>query len=136
MAVQLAHIAGADRVIGVDPIEARRVVATALGTDAVLDPLADGGDAGMAIRRISGAARSEGELPDGARVLGGYREVPTQFGQRGVDVAIEASGSIPAVSGSATSSTSTASNSSPPAWRACPYATPPHGRWSGWWRWP
>jgi threonine dehydrogenase-like Zn-dependent dehydrogenase len=30
-------------------------------------------------------------------VLGGYWEVPTQFGQRGVDVAIEASGSIPAL---------------------------------------
>ena len=97
MAVQLARIAGADRVVGVDPIEARRAVATALGADAVLDPLADGGDAGMAIRRISGAARSEGEPPDGARVLGGYWEVPTQFGQRGVDVAIEASGSIPAL---------------------------------------
>jgi threonine dehydrogenase-like Zn-dependent dehydrogenase len=97
MAVQLARIAGADRVVGVDPIEARRDVATALGADAVLDPLADGGDAGMAIRRISGAARSEGEPPDGARVLGGYWEVPTQFGQRGVDVAIEASGSIPAL---------------------------------------
>jgi hypothetical protein len=63
----------------------------------VLDPLADGGDAGMAIRRISGAARLEVEPPDGARVLGGYWEVPTQFGQRGVDVAIEASGSIPAL---------------------------------------
>ncbi len=97
MAVQMARIAGADRVIGVDPIEARRDVAMALGADTALDPLADGGDAGMAIRRISGAARSEVEPPDGARVLGGYWEVPTQFGQRGVDVAIEASGSIPAL---------------------------------------
>src|SRR5688500_13294303 len=97
MAVQMASIAGADRVIGVDPIEARRDVATALGTDAVLDPLADGGDAGMAIRRISGAGRPEVEPSDGARVLGGYWEVPTQFGQRGVDVAIEASGSSPAL---------------------------------------
>ena len=97
MAVQMARIAGADRVIGVDPIEARRDVARALGADTALDPLADGGDAGMAIRRISGAARSEVEPPDGARVLGGYWEVPTQFGQRGVDVAIEASGSIPAL---------------------------------------
>src|ERR671913_2039066 len=97
MAVQMARIAGADRVIGVDPIEARRDVAKALGADAVLDPLADGGDAGMAIRRISGATRSDVAPPDGERVLGGYREVPTQFGQRGVDVAIEASGSIPAL---------------------------------------
>src|SRR5918997_2918828 len=97
MGVQLARIAGADRVIGVDPIEARRAVATALGADAVLDPLADGGDAGMAIRRISGAARPKVEPPDGARVRGGYWEVPTQLGQRGVDGAIEASGSIPAL---------------------------------------
>src|SRR5829696_6362858 len=97
MAVQLARLAGADRVIGVDPIEARRSVAKALGADVVLDPLADAGDAGMAIKRMSGAPRSEVELPDGARVLGGYWEVPTQFGQRGVDVAIEASGSVPAL---------------------------------------
>ncbi len=97
MAVQMARLAGADRVIGVDPIEARRGVANALGADTMLDPLADGGDAGMAIRRISGAALSEVEPPDGARVLGGYWEVPTQFGQRGVDVAIEASGSVAAL---------------------------------------
>jgi threonine dehydrogenase-like Zn-dependent dehydrogenase len=97
MAAQLVRIGGADRVIGVDPIEARRDVAKALGADTVLDPLDDDGDAGMAIRRISGAARSEVQPPDDARVLGGYWEVPTQFGQRGVDVAIEASGSIPAL---------------------------------------
>src|SRR5215211_318298 len=97
MALQLARLAGADRVIGVDPIEARRSVAKALGADVVLDPLADAGDAGMAIKRMSGAPRSEVELPDGARVLGGYWEEPTQFGQRGVDVAIEASGSVPAL---------------------------------------
>ena len=97
MAVQMTRIAGADHVIGVDPIETRRSVAKTLGTDTVLDPLADGGDAGMAIKRISGAPRPEVEPPDGARVLGGYWEVPTQFGQRGVDVAIEASGSISAL---------------------------------------
>jgi len=97
MAVQLARIGGADRVIGVDPIEVRRSVAEALGAEKVLDPLADGGDAGMAIKRISGAPHPEVEPPDGARVLGGYWEAPTQFGQRGVDVAIEASGSIAAL---------------------------------------
>ena len=97
MAVQLARIGGADRVIGVDPIEGRRSVAEALGAEKVLDPLADGGDAGMAIKRISGAPHPEVEPPDGARVLGGYWEAPTQFGQRGVDVAIEASGSIAAL---------------------------------------
>jgi threonine dehydrogenase-like Zn-dependent dehydrogenase len=97
MAVQMARIAGADRVIGVDPIQTRREVAKNLGADMALDPLADDGDAGMAIRRMSDAARSEVEPPNGTRVLGGYWEVPTQFGQRGVDVTIEASGSIPAL---------------------------------------
>ena len=159
MAVQMARIAGADRVVGVDPIEARRSVAKALGADTALDPLADGGDAGMDIRRISGAGRSEVEPPDGTRVLGGYREVPTQFGQRGVDVAIEASGASGAaachprheVRGTICMISYYGGDAaglrlgdefhvnrqqrSPPAWRACPYATPPHGRWSGWWRW-
>lgn len=97
MAVQLARMAGADKVIAVDPIEARRDAAIALGADAVIDPRADGGDAGMAIRRISGAARSNVEPPTGTRVLGGYWEVPTQFGQRGVDVAIEVAGSSQAL---------------------------------------
>lgn len=97
MAVQMARIAGADKVIALDPIEARREVAMALGADIALDPLADDGDAGMEIRRISGSTKSGVEPPAGARVLGGYWEVPTQFGQRGVDVAVEASGSIRAL---------------------------------------
>jgi threonine dehydrogenase-like Zn-dependent dehydrogenase len=95
MAVQMARIAGAEKVIAVDPIEARRDVAMALGADVALDPLADGGDAGMAIRRISGSAPSAVEPP--ARVTGGYWEVPTQFGQRGVDVAVEVAGSAQAL---------------------------------------
>ena len=97
MAVQLARLAGADKVIAVDPIEARREVATALGADVALDPLADDGDVGMAIRRIAGSARPDVEPPAGERVLGGYREVPTQYGQRGVDVAIEVSGNTRAL---------------------------------------
>src|SRR5215210_5244292 len=66
MAVQMSRIAGADRLTGVDPSEARRNVAEALGADTALDPLAYGGDAGMAIRRISGAGRPEVEPSDGA----------------------------------------------------------------------
>ncbi|MDQ3766994.1 MAG: zinc-binding alcohol dehydrogenase [Actinomycetota bacterium] len=95
MAVQMARIAGAEKVIAVDPIEPRRSVAVALGADVALDPLADGGDAGMAIRRISGFAPSAVEPP--TRVTGGYWEIPTQFGQRGVDVAVEAAGSAQAL---------------------------------------
>jgi threonine dehydrogenase-like Zn-dependent dehydrogenase len=97
MAVQLARLAGAAQVIGVDPIEQRRKVATDLGADSVIDPSDDDGDAGLAIRRLSGGRG----LPDvgdtsgasAARILGGYRERETQHGQRGVDVAIEVSGS-------------------------------------------
>lgn len=95
MAVQLARIAGADRVIALDPIEARREVAMALGADVALDPLA--GDAGMAIREISGSAGPDVEAPAPERILGGYREVPTQYGQRGVDVAVEVSGNTQAL---------------------------------------
>jgi threonine dehydrogenase-like Zn-dependent dehydrogenase len=95
MAVQMARIAGADKVIAVDPIEARRKVAVALGADVALDPLTNDGDTGMEIRRISGSAPSAIKAP--RRVLGGYREVPTQYGQRGVDVAVEASGSVRAL---------------------------------------
>lgn len=97
MAVQLARLAGADKVMAVDPIEMRREVAMALGADVVLDPLAEDGDAGMAIRRISGSARPGVEPPPGQRVLGGYWEVPTQYGQRGVDVAVEVSGNTRAL---------------------------------------
>lgn len=93
IAVQLARLAGADQVIAVDPIEPRRALATALGADAVIDPTADGRDPGMAIRKISGP-ESDGQQadPGGERVTGGYREAPTQVGQRGVDVGVEASG--------------------------------------------
>ena len=97
MAVQMARLAGADKVIGVDLIEARRKVAEALGADVALDPRENDGDSGMSIRRISGATLGEVKRPEGKRVLGGYWEVPTQFGQRGVDVAIEASGSVRAL---------------------------------------
>ena len=65
MAVQMARIAGADQVIGVDPIEARRGVAKALGADVALDPLADDSDAGMAIRRISGRLDLKRQPPEG-----------------------------------------------------------------------
>jgi threonine dehydrogenase-like Zn-dependent dehydrogenase len=50
MAIQLARLAGADKVIAVDPIAHRREVARALGADAALDPVAEG-DVGLAIRR-------------------------------------------------------------------------------------
>ncbi len=98
MAVQLARIAGTDKVIAVDPIEVRRKVAAAFGADVVLNPLAEGGDAGLAIRRISGPGNPvAAPLPEAERVLGGYWEVPTQWGHRGVDVAVEASGSVTAL---------------------------------------
>src|SRR3712207_7408766 len=53
-----------------------------------------GGDAGLAIRRLTGGDdRPASERPPGVRVIGGYREAPTQTGQFGVDLAVEVSGS-------------------------------------------
>lgn len=94
MAVQLARLAGADRVIAVDPIAKRRELAERLGAETTVDPRADGGDAGLAIRRLTGPTTPAAPEPPPTRVLGGYLEAPSQTGQRGVDVAVETSGSI------------------------------------------
>lgn len=93
-AVQLAHQAGADAVIAVDPIADRREVALALGADIALDPVAEG-DVGLAIRRQTGwrGAENTPPSPEPSRVRGGYWERVTQTGQLGVDVAVEVSGS-------------------------------------------
>ncbi|MBI2939633.1 MAG: zinc-binding alcohol dehydrogenase [Chloroflexi bacterium] len=69
MAIQLARLAGASLVVAVDPIPTRRAVAQATGADLVLDPRAV--DAGLEIKRAMGGA--------------------------GVDVAIESSGTAPAL---------------------------------------
>ncbi len=96
MGVQMARIAGADRVIAVDPIAPRRELALRLGADVVLDPAADGADVGLAIRRQTGGFSSV-ETLQRTRLLGGYWEAPSQTGQLGVDVAVESSGSIQAL---------------------------------------
>jgi threonine dehydrogenase-like Zn-dependent dehydrogenase len=99
-AVQLARLAGADCVIAVDPIPARRELALTFGADAAIDPREGDADAGLAIRRLTAPAGWDAasvESPPGARVIGGYSERPTQSGVLGVDVAIEASGSIQAL---------------------------------------
>ena len=91
MAVQLARLAGADQVIAVDPIKARRDLALALGADVALDPLA--GDVGHAIRELTvPPSRPREPAAPFPHVVGGYTERPTQWGQRGVDVAVEVSG--------------------------------------------
>ena len=98
MAVQLARLAAADWVAAVDPIAARREVALALGADVALDPLVDGADAGLAIRRLTGdPAAAEIEPATGERIVGGYRERPSQFGELGVDVAVEVAGTAQAL---------------------------------------
>ncbi|HEV2527397.1 MAG TPA: zinc-binding alcohol dehydrogenase [Thermomicrobiales bacterium] len=91
MTIQLAKLAGASRVIALDPIAPRRDVAQALGADVVLDPTAGDGDAGMAVRQL--------DLPDSlvdsaprTRLIGGYSEQISQYNNLGVDVAIETSG--------------------------------------------
>ena len=99
-AVQLARLAGASRVIAVDLIPARRELALALGADTALDPRDDDGDTGLAIRRLTTPGDWDAAAIDpsrGERLLGGYREKPTQLANLGVDVAIEASGSVQAL---------------------------------------
>ncbi|MGB3306217.1 MAG: zinc-binding alcohol dehydrogenase [Thermomicrobiales bacterium] len=97
IALQLARLAGAAQVIAVDPLENRRELALALGADIALDPTADGGDAGLAIRELTGSPTPEGGQASGKRLLGGYVERDTQSSQLGVDVALETSGSIAAL---------------------------------------
>jgi threonine dehydrogenase-like Zn-dependent dehydrogenase len=99
-AVQLARLAGADKVIAVDPIPARRKLALAFGADAAIDPREGDGDAGLAIRRWTmpdGMDPDTLEPPLGQRLIGGYYERPTQISDLGVDVAVEASGNIQAL---------------------------------------
>jgi threonine dehydrogenase-like Zn-dependent dehydrogenase len=94
--LQLAKLAGAHRVIAVDPLANRRELALALGADDAIDPTAGDGDAGLAVRRLTGE-------PDPSitrtrtSLIGGYTEVDTQTGQLGVDVALETSGSTQAL---------------------------------------
>jgi threonine dehydrogenase-like Zn-dependent dehydrogenase len=66
LTVQLARQAGAARVIGVDLVESRRELALELGADAAVDPRESPGGVGAVIKRAGG---------------------------RGVDVAVETSGS-------------------------------------------
>jgi 2-desacetyl-2-hydroxyethyl bacteriochlorophyllide A dehydrogenase len=70
--VQLARMAGAARVTGIDLVAARRELAQGLGADAVLDPREAVDGVGAAIKRA---------------------------GRRGVDVAVETSGSSNALQG-------------------------------------
>jgi len=90
MAVQLARLAGAETVMAVEPLANRRAVAKRLGADLLIDPAAEG-DAGLAIRRLTPPL--DLPVPPPERVVGGYVAAPTQDGQRGVDVAVETSGS-------------------------------------------
>jgi threonine dehydrogenase-like Zn-dependent dehydrogenase len=98
MAVQLARLSGASWVVAVDPIASRRDLATAFGADAVLDTSEFEGDTGRAIRDITRErdAADPGDAPR-TRLVGGYWEQDSQTTQLGVDVAIEASGSIRAL---------------------------------------
>src|SRR5215218_5640251 len=95
-AVQLAKAAGADWVVAIDPLENRRTLAVQFGADATIDPLAGDGDAGMEIRRLTGPTPDP--MPRAqTRITGGYLERRTQTGNLGVDVAVETSGSVPAL---------------------------------------
>ncbi|MGI8483491.1 MAG: zinc-dependent alcohol dehydrogenase [Thermomicrobiales bacterium] len=97
IAAQLARLAGAAQVIVVDPIAARRDLALRHGADIAIDPTADEGDAGLAIRKLTGQQSNPDQPQSPTRILGGYLERPTQTSQLGVDVALETSGSIAAL---------------------------------------
>jgi threonine dehydrogenase-like Zn-dependent dehydrogenase len=96
MAVQLARLAGAARVIAVDPLANRRELALSYGADLALDPRDGDGDVGLAIRRLTDRGHGEPE-PAPRRIAGGYHERPSQASQLGVDVAVETSGSTRAL---------------------------------------
>ncbi len=97
MTVQLARLAGAARVIAIDPLANRRSLAKTFGADDAINPAVGDGDVGMAIRRLTGDLPDAPEPRAQTRLIGGYWDRPTQTGQLGVDVAIETSGSVPAL---------------------------------------
>jgi threonine dehydrogenase-like Zn-dependent dehydrogenase len=97
IALQLAKLAGADRVIAVDPLANRRDLALRLGADDVLDPNDVDGDTGLAVRRMTGSVPDPVTERSSTRLIGGYTERDTQMNQLGVDVALETSGSTPAL---------------------------------------
>ena len=96
-AVQLARISGAATVIAVDPIAARRELAMTFGADHVIDPGTVSEDVGLAVRRLAGPIQQPAASGENRRLVGGYRDRPTQTGSGGVDIAIEASGSTNAL---------------------------------------
>jgi threonine dehydrogenase-like Zn-dependent dehydrogenase len=94
MALQLARLSGADQVIGVDFIEARRELAMRYGADHAISPVPDGG---LRVRELTKEradpnATAAAVAPPQA-VVGGYRDAWSQWGNLGVDVAVEVSGS-------------------------------------------
>jgi threonine dehydrogenase-like Zn-dependent dehydrogenase len=95
IAVQLAKIAGAAWVVAIDPLTNRQELAGCFGADVLLDPFT--GDVGMTIRRLTGQEPDPNGTRPQTRITGGYLERPTQTSDLGVDVAIETSGSIPAL---------------------------------------
>jgi threonine dehydrogenase-like Zn-dependent dehydrogenase len=97
VAVQLAHLAGAEIVVAIDPLANRRTLAREFGADIVVDSQAGDGDSSLTIRRLTGRQpHLMHERPE-RRLMGGFLDRPTQLHQLGDDVAIETSGSIAAL---------------------------------------
>ncbi|CAN5624782.1 zinc-binding alcohol dehydrogenase [soil metagenome] len=97
IAVQIARLAGAETVIAVEPLPNRREVARSFGADILLDPRANEGDTGLAIRQLMGSRPATGYERPERRLIGGYLDRSTQLYHLGVDVAVETSGSIAAL---------------------------------------
>src|ERR671912_479530 len=68
----------------------------AVGTVVEVGPEVTRFDVGMEIRRLTGPTPDPTPRAQ-TRITGGYLERPTQTGQLGVDVAVETSGSVPAL---------------------------------------
>jgi threonine dehydrogenase-like Zn-dependent dehydrogenase len=97
LAMRDARLTGAAQVIALDPLANRRELATRFGVDHTLDPTASGGDAGLAIRVLTGEPVATAAERPSTRLIGGYWERPTEANHLGVDVAVETAGSIQAL---------------------------------------
>src|SRR5579862_4388674 len=83
-AIQGARISGASRIIGIDPIRARREVAMKVGATDVLDPNAEGDKLVEKVRELSNGPN--------ARLWAGGRDSGGLLGGAGADFVVEAVG--------------------------------------------
>jgi threonine dehydrogenase-like Zn-dependent dehydrogenase len=86
LAVQMARLAGAARVVALDPEASRRELALALGADEALDPSAEREGAGVAVKRHGG--RGADIAIETSGVTGGLHDAIASAGLGGTVVAV------------------------------------------------